>query len=188
MFYIKGELERKLENSVVIETNDIGREAFVSAKTLEKLGEIGERVKIYTYEHNKDDGVVLYGFLSAEELLMFRALITVSGVGPKSALALLSVMDPEEIASAVSSEDDKALARAQGVGKKAAQRIILELKEKMAHAPTVMGKRSARQDAVDALTALGFSHSEALKGVMETAMDGMSAEQIIKQTLSVFSS
>jgi Holliday junction DNA helicase RuvA len=194
LYYIKGALKRKFEDSIVVEANGLGYEAFVSAKTVENLTKIGERVKIYTYTHNKEDGVTLYGFLSEEELWTFRMLITVSGVGPKAALAILSVMEPDDIKAAIAGENTAALEQARGIGKKAAQRLVLELKDKIGAAPGDgrqvfdMAKVSERRDAVEALVALGFGRSEALKGVMETAVEGMTSEQIIKQTLRRLSS
>ena len=129
--YIKGSLEEKLKDSIVVETGGIGYKIYVSEQTMDKLGELGEKVKIYTHYHVREDSISLYGFLSNEELKMFELLIQVSGIGAKTAIVMLSNISPSEFAIAVISNDIKTLTKIPGVGSKSAQRIVLELKDKL---------------------------------------------------------
>ena len=152
-------------------------------------------VKMFTYFSVKEDGVSLYGFASAEEQEMFHKLLTVSGVGPKGALGFLSQLTPQEIILAIISEDVKTLSKAPGVGRKTAQRVILELKDKFKTEEALsMGEEvqgivetsvggDAKFEAIDAMTALGYSRSEAAKAVNAVAAEGMSTEDILKAAL-----
>lgn len=193
--YIKGTLERRAESYIIIETGGIGYQVFVSPATLAKLPQTGEMVKMFTYFSVKEDGVSLYGFASAEEQEMFHKLLTVSGVGPKGALGFLSQLTPQEIILAIISEDVKTLSKAPGVGRKTAQRVILELKDKFKTEEALsMGEEvrgivetsvggDAKFEAIDAMTALGYSRSEAAKAVNAVAAEGMSTEDILKAAL-----
>lgn len=193
--YIKGTLERRAESYIIIETGGIGYQIFVSPATLAKLPQTGEMVKVFTYFSVKEDGVSLYGFASAEEQEMFHKLLTVSGVGPKGALGFLSQLTPQEIILAIISEDVKTLSKAPGVGRKTAQRVILELKDKFKTEEALsMGQEvqgiveasvggDAKFEAIDAMTALGYSRSEAAKAVNAVAAEGMSTEDILKAAL-----
>ena len=193
--YIKGTLERRAESYIIIETGGIGYQIFVSPATLAKLPQTGEMVKVFTYFSVKEDGVSLYGFASAEEQEMFHKLLTVSGVGPKGALGLLSQLTPQEIILAIISEDVKTLSKAPGVGRKTAQRVILEWKDKFKTEEALsMGQEvqgiveasvggDAKFAAIDAMTALGYSRSEAAKAVNAVAAEGMSTEDILKAAL-----
>lgn len=194
--YIKGTLERRTESYIIIETGGIGYQIFVSPATLAKLPQTGERVKVFTYFSVKEDGVSLYGFASAEEQEMFHKLLTVSGVGPKGALGFLSQLTPQEIILAIISEDVKTLSKAPGVGRKTAQRVILELKDKFkTEEALAMGGEEmegivevsisgdAKFEAIDAMTALGYSRSEAAKAVNAVVAEGMSTEDILKAAL-----
>ncbi len=193
--YIKGTLERRAESYIIIETGGIGYQIFVSPATLAKLPQTGEMVKVFTYFSVKEDGVSLYGFASAEEQEMFHKLLTVSGVGPKGALGFLSQLTPQEIILAIISEDVKTLSKAPGVGRKTAQRVILELKDKFKTEEALsMGGEvqgivetsaggDAKFEAIDAMTALGYSRSEAAKAVNAVAAEGMSTEDILKAAL-----
>lgn len=193
--YIKGTLERRAESYIIIETGGIGYRIFVSPATLAKLPQTGEMVKVFTYFSVKEDGVSLYGFASAEEQEMFHKLLTVSGVGPKGALGFLSQLTPQEIILAIISEDVKTLSKAPGVGRKTAQRVILELKDKFKTEEALsMGQEvqgivetsvggDAKFEAIDAMTALGYSRSEAAKAVNAVAAEGMSTEDILKAAL-----
>lgn len=193
--YIKGTLERRAESYIIIETGGIGFRVFVSPATLAKLPPAGEQVKIYTYFSVKEDDMSLYGFASMEEQEMFERLLTVSGVGPKGALGFLSQLTPHEIVLAILSEDVKTLSKAPGIGRKTAQRVILDLKDKcrtedaisvggewesLAEMPAEGG---AKFEAIDAMTALGYSRSEAAKAVNAVAAEGMSTEDILKAAL-----
>lgn len=194
--YIKGTLERRAETYIIIETGGIGYRIFVSPATLAKLPQTGAEAKVYTYFSVKEDGMSLYGFSSVEEQEMFHKLLTVSGVGPKGALGFLSAMKPSEIVMAILSDDVKTLSKAPGVGRKTAQRVILELKDKFrTEEALAMGGEEgegivevtidgdAKFEAIDAMTALGYSRSEAAKAVNAVAADGMSTEDILKKAL-----
>ncbi|MBQ7759211.1 Holliday junction branch migration protein RuvA [Anaerotignum sp.] len=194
--YIKGTLERRAESYIIIETGGIGYQVFVSPATLAKLSQTGAEVKVFTYFSVKEDGMSLYGFASQEEQEMFHKLLTVSGVGPKGALGFLSMLKPSEIIMAILSDDVKTLSKAPGVGRKTAQRVILELKDKFKteEALSMGGEElegivetsiggDAKFEAIDAMTALGYSRSEAAKAVNAVAAEGMSTEDILKAAL-----
>lgn len=194
--YIKGTLERRAESYIIIETGGIGYQVFVSPATLAKLSQTGAEVKVFTYFSVKEDGMSLYGFASQEEQEMFHKLLTVSGVGPKGALGFLSMLKPSEIIMAILSDDVKTLSKAPGVGRKTAQRVILELKDKFKteEALSMGGEElegivetsiggDAKFEAIDAMTALGYSRSEAAKAVNAVAAEGMSTEEILKAAL-----
>lgn len=194
--YIKGTLERRAESYIILETGGIGYQIFVSPATLAKLPQTGSEVKVFTYFSVKEDGMSLYGFASMEEQEMFHKLLTVSGVGPKGALGFLSVLKPSEIIMAILSDDVKTLSKAPGVGRKTAQRVILDLKDKcktedaialggeeLQGMTEVLVDGDAKFEAIDAMTALGYSRSEAAKAVNAVAAEGMSTEDILKAAL-----
>ncbi|MCQ4934951.1 MULTISPECIES: Holliday junction branch migration protein RuvA [Anaerotignum] len=190
--YIKGTLMHRGESYIILETGGIGYQIFVSAGFLSKMPEAGKEMKIFTYMSVKEDGISLFGFSSKEEQEMFLKLLTVGGVGPKGALGFLSQLTPQEIVMAILSADAKTLSKAPGVGKKTAQRVILELKDKcstedalaipmeMVDGGAVGG---AKFEAIEAMTALGYSRSEAAKAVGMVATEGMTTEDILKAAL-----
>lgn len=190
--YIKGTLMHRGESYIILETGGIGYQIFVSAGFLSKMPEAGKEMKIFTYMSVKEDGISLFGFSSKEEQEMFLKLLTVGGVGPKGALGFLSQLTPQEIVMAILSADAKTLSKAPGVGKKTAQRVILELKDKcstedalaipmeMVDGGAVGG---AKFEAIEAMTALGYSRSEAAKAVGMVAAEGMTTEDILKAAL-----
>jgi Holliday junction DNA helicase RuvA len=189
--YIKGTLERRGENDIIVEAGGI----FVSPATLAKLPQTGEAVQIFTYFSVKEDGMSLYGFAAREEQEMFEKLLLVNGVGPKGALGFLSVLNPSEIVMAILSDDVKTLSKAPGVGRKTAQRVILDLKDKFKTEDAVssfegaagiaesVGGGDAKFEAIDAMTALGYSRSEAAQAVNAVAAEGMTTEDILKAAL-----
>jgi len=195
--FIKGHVEEISEQGIILENNGIGYRIGVTPQTIARLPRLhsGEEIKIYTYMHVKEDGIALYGFLSGEEISMFNLLILVSGIGPKVALGILGAMEPQQIMLAIMAEDFAALSKAPGVGKKTAQRIVLELKDRIKGydaagiSDTAPGQcnvsmgTNEKQDAIDALLALGYSRSESIKAVMETALPGMDSGQVIKSAL-----
>lgn len=191
--YIKGTLVHRGESYIVLETGGIGYQIFVSAGFLSKMPETGKEMKIFTYMSVKEDGISLFGFSSKEEQEMFLKLLTVGGVGPKGALGFLSQLSPQEIVMAVLSGDEKTLSKAPGVGRKTAQRVILELKDKcttedgiaisMEAAEEAGAVGGARFEAIEAMTALGYSRSEAAKVVGQVAAEGMTIEDILKAAL-----
>ena len=196
--YIRGPLEEKREDSVVVEAGNIGYRIFIPASVLAELPGLGEEVKIYTYFSVREDGMSLYGFLSKQDLEMFRQLIAVNGVGPKSALGILSALKPDVLRLAVLSGDAKAISKAPGVGAKTAQRIILDLKDKVRAEDVLFagageeetpkteltGIGESGKEAVEALTALGYSSSEAQTAVKKVSItEDMTAEDVLKGAL-----
>lgn len=193
--YIRGLLERRAETFIIIESGGIGYQVFVSPATLARLPQTGAEVKVYTYLDAKEGGISLYGFSSSEEQEMFHKLLTVSGVGPKGALGFLAQLSPQQLILAILSDDVKTLCQAPGVGRKTAQRVVLELKDKFRTeealeqgemwqrelSPT--GGTDARFEAIDAMMALGYSRNEAGKAVNAIAAEGMTTEDILKAAL-----
>lgn len=193
--YIKGSLEIKTAEYVVVETSGIGYKIFMSETAIDKLGEIGSIVKIYTYLKVREDDMSLYGFNTNEELRMFELLLSVSGVGAKSAIVILSNITPSSFALAVITDDVSKLKKMPGIGPKTAQRIILELKDKL-NAINDTSKDELEEmlskkeedgekvtEAMSALQVLGYSRKE-----IEVAFEGfdksdLSVEDIIKKGL-----
>lgn len=193
-YYISGTLALCTPTMAVIDCSGVGYKLTISANTLSKLaGKDGTKVKLYTYFSVREDAQELYGFFTEEEHLAFTMLISVSGIGPKAAISILSVMTPEKLSFAISTGDAKAIAKAQGVGAKTAARVVLELKDKVGTltgdgetelgdtvTPAVSGSKLSDVEA--ALTVLGYSRPEiayALKGV-DTSLD---TEEIIRLAL-----
>ena len=193
--FVKGPIAEMTEDSVVIECGNLGYEIFIPLSVFEKLPGVGREVKLYTYFQVREDAMCLYGFLTRQDLKMFKQLISVNGIGPKGALGILSAMNPEELKRAVISGDAKAISKAPGVGAKTAQRIILDLKDKIDTAdilPTAFreaGSDLRKEDgvageAIDALTALGYSSAEAGRAVRQVEVtDTMSVEDVLKASL-----
>lgn len=194
--YVKGRLTEVDESIIVVETSGIGYNILVPSSLLSELPSVGSEVKIYTYLYIREDAMNLYGFVSRDDLNIFKLLIGVNGIGPKGALAILSVMTPDDLRFAVLSEDAKSISKAPGVGNKTAQRLIIELKDKLSLEEAFEIKRAksagkentgsaVRDEAVQALAALGYSQSDALRAVnMLEITDTASVEQVIKQALS----
>ena len=141
--YVNGFLEDTTVDNAVIDVNGFGINVRISADTASRLPGIGEEVRLYTYTYVKEDAFLLYGFLSRSDLEMFKLCITVSGIGPKGALAILSVMDADALRFAIMSGDAKAISRAPGVGARTAQRLILELKDKISIDDTLISREIA---------------------------------------------
>lgn len=195
--YVRGRLSEIEENTIVVETGGIGYGIQVPTSLISALPSMGNEVKIYTYLYIREDAVSLYGFLSKDDLKVFTLLIGVSGIGPKGALAILSVMTPDDLRFAILADDAKSISKAPGVGAKTAQRIIIELKDKLSLEEAFEIKRgkvsggkeqadgTVRDEAVQALVALGYSQADALRAVSMINIDGgMTVEQVIKQALS----
>lgn len=191
--YVKGELTEILEDSIVVEAGGIGYNIMVPASLFRELPSVGREVKIYTHFQVKEDAMSLYGFFSREDVKIFRMLIGVSGIGPKGALSILSVLTPDDLRFAVLAEDAAAIAKAPGVGKKTAQKCIIELKDKLSLEEAVQMKMThtqtaaaaaqddPRDEAAQALVALGYSASEAMRAVK--AAHGDTVEDLIKSAL-----
>lgn len=188
--YIKGSLEIKTPNYVVVETSGVGYKIFMPETAIEKLGEIGDKVKVYTYLKVREDDMSLYGFNTNEELRMFELLISVSGVGAKTAVAMLSNITPSSFALAVITNDVAKIKALPGIGPKGAQRIILELKDKIKTEEAVSSDSSISlqstvsnnenvQEAISALQVLGYSKKEIEKALQKIDAS-LSVEDIIK--------
>lgn len=194
--YIKGTLVTVSEEQIVVENQGIGYSIRVPASMLDDLPSVGAEVKIYTYLYVREDIFCLYGFLSNDDLNLFKMLINVNGIGPKGALAILSVLSADDLRFAVLADDAKTIAKAPGIGNKTAQRLIIELKDKLkleevfehsyAKAGDVNIKESKnrnKNEAVEALTALGYSASDALKVLSDIPAEDMEVEDILKAAL-----
>ena len=182
-----GEIEEKTENSLILNCNDMGFEVFVSTNTIVNAGNLGEIAKLFTYLNVKEDEMSLYGFLTKEEKNMFLKLITVSGVGPKLALTVLSGLTLSDLSIAIKSEDIKLLSTIKGLGKKTAERIALELKDKVdvlgCYEETSQPEININMvdEATDALVALGLNKNEAYRLAKLNAVDSETTEDIIRK-------
>lgn len=193
IYSLTGELTYIGDQFLVVECGGVGFKCFTSVATAANAGRIGDQIRLYTYLSVKEDALDLYGFKTENELRAFKLLISVSGVGPKAAVSILSEMSADKLSLAVAAGDTKAITRANGVGKKIAERIVLELKDKMADvtlsssessvsAAASVAEDSPAGEAVAALVALGFSKSDAAAAV--GAMDSsLPADEMIRQGL-----
>ncbi len=195
--YIRGPLAEINEDMIVVEAGAVGYNIRVPLSVVEGLPGIGKEVKIYTYLQVREDAMSLYGFLTRQDLKMFRLLLGVSGIGPKGALGLLSAMRPDDLRLAVISGDVKAISRAPGIGNKTAQRLILDLKDKIpvdqllsaprvepGREPADTGLGEAAREAVEALIALGYSPGEAARAVSKTTVtENMTGDDVLKASL-----
>ncbi|EOS24171.1 Holliday junction DNA helicase RuvA [Lachnospiraceae bacterium 3-1] len=194
--YLKGELVEILDDTIVVEVNNVGYNVHIPASMIDNFTGTGQKIKIYTYLHVKEELMELYGFLTRDDLNIFKLLLGVSGIGPKGALAILTVMTPDDLRFAVLGEDAKAIAKAPGIGTKTAQRLILELKDKLKLEDVFENKivdmaneqenslSGVKSEAVQALSALGYSSSEAIKAVsgVELVPD-ITVEEVLKAAL-----
>ncbi|MBQ2889828.1 MAG: Holliday junction branch migration protein RuvA [Clostridia bacterium] len=192
--FLRGIIASKSENGAVIDVGGVGFFVNMPSSDIAKLGEVGENITVNTYFQIRDEEPQMYGFLTSDEMSYFNKLISISGIGPKAALAILGTLSVEDLAFAIISEDVKAITRAPGVGTKMAQRVILELKGKIDTQEAIGRGSSSAQNiplggvradtgAVNALIALGASPSEAQKVVMQIDASAMSTEDIIKEAL-----
>lgn len=190
-YYIKGKLVLKDINFAVIDAGGVGYMIYTSMKSLSELGETGSAVTMYTYLNVREDAQDLFGFTTIEEKNMFLHLLSVSGVGPKAALSVLSVVTPAQFAVAVVTNDVKTITKASGVGPKLAQRVILELKDKMKNEDLELTESEAdsislsdsKSEAISALIVLGYSVNDA-KAVVKNTDGSLSVEEIIKKALA----
>lgn len=195
--FIRGKIDYISEDNVVIDTGGVGYNVKISSGTLAALPGIGEEIKLYTYTCVREDMFSLFGFLSRDDLEIFKKLITVNGIGPKGGLAILSVMSADNLRFAILSGDSASIAKAPGIGKKTAERVILDLKDKISIEDTLVHKemqavpdiqgapmQQARNEAVEALVALGYSPSDALHAVKNVqAEEDVDVETILKLAL-----
>ncbi len=193
LYNIRGKLTVSDVNFIVVECGGVGFKCFTTLNTVKNIGRTGDEVNVFTYLSVREDAMDLYGFATLDELNAFKLLISVSGIGPKAAAAILSELAPDRLAVCIASGDAKAITKAQGVGKKTAERVVLELKDKMG-AITVgstsdvvssvasVGESSNSAEAVEALVALGYSQSDA--AVVVGSMDkSLSVDEMIRNGL-----
>ena len=207
--YIKGELAATDVDTVVVEAGGLGYEIYVPVSVYEGLPAVGAQVRLHTYLHVREGGIQLFGFLDRDSLELFNLLITVSGIGPKGALGVLSVISPNELRFAILADDAKTISRAPGIGAKTARKLILELKDKL-HPEDVFGRQLGstessaaaganiaseeagatdamnriRREAVAALEALGYSATESLQAVRRVELqEDMDTEELLKRAL-----
>ncbi len=200
--YIKGILDMKMTGYVVIDVGGLGYKVFMSDSGIENLGNIGDTVKVHTYYKVREDDISIFGFNTLEELRMFELLISVSGVGAKTALAMLAVCEPTDFALAIISEDVNTLTQIPGIGAKSAQRIILELKDKIKKEQQIQELTNATKDvktkvelaiennqkideAIAALQVLGYNKKEIEKALEKLDKKELSTEEIIRKGLSI---
>lgn len=198
--YVRGTLAAMEEDKVIIDVGGVGYGVYMPGRVMGMLPPVGREVKLHTYLHVKEDIMQLYGFLAKDDLAVFRLLIGVNGIGPKGALGILSALSPDDLRFAVASSDVKAIQAAPGIGKKTAEKLILELKDKLkledalehisgndaayvADVPNA-SYAEAQSEAVQALVALGYGSTEALKAVKQVEItENMGAEEVLKQAL-----
>ncbi len=190
--YIKGTLEEKGNGYVIVETGGIGYKIFMSNTSIGILGELKQTVKVHTYYYVREDNISLYGFVTKEELSMFELLLSVSGIGAKSAITMLSNIEPSAFALAVITNDIKKLTKIPGVGTKSAQRIVLELKDKLKadrelakseEIVNVIEKEESLDEATAALQILGYNIRDIEKAYEKFDRKSMSTEDVIKAAL-----
>ncbi len=192
-YYLNGEITVLEENMAVVDCGGVGYACRTSGYTLSKL-KVGQKAKLYTYCNIREDAFDIYGFSSREELRCFEMLLGVTGVGPKAAQAILSAVSPDRFTLAIMTQDEKSLTAAQGIGKKIAQRIILELKDKMGKAPAAENSGGAFAPvqqtggsplilAQAALAELGYSQAEIAAALKGLKVNGMTTEEIIRYAL-----
>ena len=199
--FVRGILDTVSENQIVVENQGIGFGILVPLSVVSALPQTGNEVKIYTYMHVREDAMQLFGFLTKDELAMFQLLITVSGIGPKGALGILSVMDADALRFAILADDAKSISKAPGIGVKTAGRLILELRDKEDFEEAIEGaldrgemnaagrssageNGAAANEAIQALVALGYSSAEAVKAVKKVAAaPDQTVEDILKAAL-----
>lgn len=190
LYNLKGTLTVSDVNFIVVECGGVGFKCFTTLNTVKQIGKTGDTVNVYTYLAVREDAMDLYGFSSLAELDAFKLLITVSGIGPKAAVSILSELSPDKLAVCIASGDAKAITKAQGVGKKTAERVVLELKDKMGaiavgdvsgavSSAASVAANSDSAEAVEALVALGYAQSDA--AVVVGAMDkSLSVDEMIR--------
>lgn len=194
--YVQGIIEDVSEDNAVIDVNGIGYNVRISADTASRLPKEGETVRLYTYTMVREDAFLLYGFLTRNDLDIFKKCITVNGIGPKGALAILSVMDADSLRYAIMAGDTKAISRAPGIGVRTAERLILDLKDKIKIDDVLISKEIAatvagnmpdtpqKKEAVEALVSLGYGQTESVKAVNSIeGIENMDSGAVLKAAL-----
>ena len=191
--YLEGILAEKKPTAAVIDVNGVGYLAFIPLCTYEKLPERGEKVRLLTHTHVREDAFILFGFKTPEEKEMFEILLGVNGIGPKSALTILSSVSTHDLQQCIVDEDLDLLTKISGIGKKTAQRLIVELKEKLQKSEILVSKSAVKlpkggavEEALGALLSLGYERSEANEALkrVASAKKKLTAEELVKQALS----
>lgn len=195
--YIKGSLEMKSSGYIVIDINGLGYKVFMSQNNIDTIGELHDIIKVFTYVKVREDDISIFGFKTQEELKMFELLISVSGVGAKSALVMLSCIEPSDFAIAVISNNVKVLTKVPGIGNKSAQRIILELKDKLKEEQLEEKLKDSSKrlkdnseninEAISGLMVLGYSKKDIEKAFEHLDIDNLSIEDLIKKGLILLS-
>lgn len=195
--YIKGLYESRMLDYIVLDVNGIGYKVFMSENSMKKIGELGTTIKVYTYVKVREDDISIYGFSSAEELRMFELLISVSGIGAKSAITILSNIEPSSFALAVVSDDISVLKKLPGIGTKSAQRIILELKDKLKsinieesdinESAVITNNNENIEDMISALQVLGYTRKDIEKIIPKLDDNNHDLEDLIKNALNLLS-
>ncbi|MCI8560111.1 MAG: Holliday junction branch migration protein RuvA [Dorea sp.] len=198
--FIRGKLVSVEEDRVIVDVNGVGYGIFMSVQAMSLLPQAGSEVKIHTYLNVKEEAMQLFGFLTRDDLMIFRLLIGVNGIGPKGGQAILSVLPPDDLRFAVLAGDVKAISAAPGIGKKTAEKLILELRDKLkiedvldhqVSEAAVSGKAAAGADnvqseAVQALVALGYGSTEALRAIKQIPIEeGTDVEGVLKAALKI---
>ena len=195
--YVRGELVAIEEEKVIIDVNGVGFGIFMPAQSMNYLPMIGEEVRLHTYMNVREDAIQLFGFLTKDDLKVFKLVISVSGIGPKGGLSILSQLSPDDLRFAVMANDSKAIAKAPGIGKKTAEKLIIELKDKLSiedvlnkvdDSETIIANTGAsneiQAEAVQALVALGYGNTESMKAVKKVQTDeNTTVEEVLKLAL-----
>ena len=194
--YIRGELAAIEEEKVIVDVNGVGYGIYMPEQSMNMLPQIGEEVKLHTYMNVREDAMQLFGFLTRDDLKVFKLVIGVSGIGPKGGLSILSHLSPDDLRFAVMSHDVKAISGAPGIGKKTAEKLIIELKDKLSieevlerqtevNSPLIStGANQTQAEAVQALVALGYGNTESMKAVKKVEItEDATVEEILKQAL-----
>lgn len=194
--YIRGELAFVEKEKVIVDVGGVGYGIFMPEASMGLLPQTGNEVKLHTYLNVREDAMQLFGFLTRDDLEVFKLLIGVSGIGPKGGLSILSKMTADDLRFAVLSGDAKAISKAPGIGKKTAEKVIIELKDKLdveeltggffresTEAPLESGESEVQSEAVQALVALGYGSTESLKAVRKVNQANLTVEEVLKQAL-----
>lgn len=197
--YLRGEIAHISPDLLILDVGGVGYNVRINEQLASKLPGIGTEIKVYTYTYVKEDAFLLYGFQSDDELTLFKQLIGVNGIGPKGALAILSIMSANDLRFAIYTGDAKAIAKAPGVGSKTAERVILDLKDKVSiedslnqlggdteliSSQDILSDNEMKKDAIEALTALGYSRTDAISAVNKVLKDdAATTEEVLKKAL-----
>jgi Holliday junction DNA helicase RuvA len=189
LYSVSGKLALKGENLMVVEAGGLGLKIFASAQTIRRAGRVGADIKLFTHFHVREDAMELYGFLSREELSFFELLISVSGVGPKSALSIIDVANLEELSAAIQEGRPDLLTKASGIGRKTAERIIIELRNKVSSSRSgaMVEKMDTDVDLIEALSNLGYRREEARDALAKVPRETTGVEARLREALRILS-